>query len=504
MRNPWKIRPARAVAKSHIAAKSHVARVVAKLGAARIALATGLLSVLGGCVPYLHQHPLAPQPARLGAEIGRNATWQQLPAPRERTVVAVYKFRDQTGQYKPQTSGASFSTAVSQGTTSILIRALDESGWFEPIERENIGNLLNERKIIRSTRAEFTEQTGVKQPNLAPLLFAGIILEGGIISYDANIITGGGGLRYFGVGASGQYRQDRVTVYLRAISTNSGRIFRTVYTSKTILSQQVDAGVFQFVSFKRLLEAETGFTYNEPSEMAVKEAIEKAVQALIYEGFDDHLWAPRDSTERRGPGRLAYLREKESNLDLDALGRQTLPRRPPLSLGLSAGLLRYQGDYADGLVRPVVEVNLHYRLSEGVSAFANVGRGQLAAGPGGAYFQQLFHYAEGGLQARLLPRDAFTPYVEVGAGATMRTGPVATGLAAEPPPVVAHLLAGAGAEYLLTPRLGLSVGGNVHYLLSDRFDGLAAGSRNDFYLAGRAGLRLYVGSRPVRAVSVAR
>jgi curli production assembly/transport component CsgG len=456
-----------------------------------------LLGWMGGCIPYMHQHLLTPQPARLGAELSRNDVWQQLPAPRERTVVAVYKFRDQTGQYKPQTNGSSFSTAVTQGTTSILIRALDESGWFEPIERENISNLLNERKIIRSTREEFAQQTGKPQPGLAPLLFAGIILEGGIISYDSNIITGGGGLRYFGTGASGQYRQDRVTVYLRAISTNSGRIFRTVYTSKTILSQQVDAGVFQFVSFKRLLETETGFTYNEPSEMAVKEAIEKAVQALIYEGFDDKLWTPRDTADRHGAGRLAYLHEKDANLDLDVLGRETHPRRPAFSIGLNGSIQRYEGDYYGGLNRPGGEATLHYRLSEPASLFLNVGQAQLAAGAGGSSFNQTYNYAEAGVLLRLLPQDVCTPYLLLGAGATARTRATTP----EQPRVMPHLLAGVGAEYLLTPRLGLNVGLDVHYYLSDQLDGLAIGRYNDFYVAGRAGLSFYLGAQPARTAA---
>jgi len=441
----------------------------------------------------MHQHLLAPQPARLGAELNRNEHWRQLPAPRERTVVAVYKFRDQTGQYKPQTNGSSFSTAVTQGATSILIRALDESGWFEPIERENISNLLNERKIIRSTREEFSQQTGRPQPGLAPLLFAGIILEGGIISYDSNIITGGGGLRYFGAGASGQYRQDRVTVYLRAISTNSGRIFRTVYTSKTILSQQVDAGVFQFVSFKRLLETETGFTYNEPSEMAVKEAIEKAVQALIYEGFDDHLWTPRDTAEQHGPGRQAYLREKEVNLNVDVLGRETYPRRSAFSIGLSGALQRYVGDYSGGLTRPGVEASLRYQLGDATSLFINAGRGQLAAGTTGQSFNQTFNYTEAGLLMRLLPQDVLTPYLLVGGGLTGRARAVG-----EQPRLLPHLLAGAGAEYLLTPHLGLNLGLDAHYYLSDQLDGYAAGKYNDYYVAGRAGISLYIGPQPRR------
>lgn len=453
-------------------------------------LAAGLLLAgLGACTPYLYQHPLAPQPARLGAELRTPAQWGNLPAPLRKTVVAVYKFRDQTGQYKPQENGASFSTAVTQGATTVLIRALEDSQWFEPIERENLGNLLNERKIIRSTRQEYAEQTGQRQPNLPSLLFAGVILEGGIISYDANIITGGAGLRYFGAGASGQYRQDRVTVYLRAVSTNTGRVLKTVYTSKTLLSQQIGANLFQFVDSKRILEAETGFTYNEPSEMAVKDAIEKSVQALVFEGFDERLWLPRDTAEVHGPARQRYLREKEDNLNIDVLGRTQTPRRAPLALGLNGSILQYGGDYGSPVTTLGSEATLRVGLGESASLFLNAGQMRLAAGPNSSYFNTRYAYAEAGLLLRLLPRDRFTPYVLAGAGATVRTS---ADLSRRPLP---HLLAGVGVEYLLTPRLGLNLGVDNHYYLTDELDGVVTGRYNDYYWGARAGLTLYLGHR---------
>lgn len=455
-----------------------------RLGAA-LALLPALLT---GCTPYLHQHLLATQAARLGAEVAANSQWRDLPAAKTKSVVAVYKFRDQTGQYKPQENGASFSTAVTQGATTILLRALEESQWFEPIERENLGNLLNERKIIRSTREEYAAQTGKKQPPLAPLLFAGIILEGGIVSYDTNILTGGAGLRYFGAGASGQYRQDRVTVYLRAISTNSGKIFKTVYTSKTILSQQVDASLFRFVDFKRLLETETGFTYNEPSEMAVKEAIEKAVVALIYEGFAERLWTPRDSTEYTGYGIQNYLYEKNQNLGIDVLGREMKLRRSPLAVGANVAVQEYSGDYSNPLRRPGAELTLHYQSTAATSLFLSAGRGQLAAGLGAGAFNQTFNHLEGGVIYRLMPFDKFTPYGLLGAGAIRRGTP-----RLDAPTVIPHVVFGVGGEYLVTPHLGLTMGVDNHYFLNDQLDQFSAGRYNDYYWSGRVGAVLYFG-----------
>ena len=223
-----------------------------------------------GCGAYFNQ-PFTQTKARIGENTSPDFLVKKI-LPSEKIIVGVYKFRDQTGQYKPVENGSTFSAAITQGGTTILLKSLEESGWFRPIERENIGNLLNERQIIRNTRQEYANGKKVTMP---PLLFAGTIIEGGVVSYDSNIITGGSGLRYFGAGVSNQYRQDRITVYLRIVSTSTGEILKNVYVSKTILSQGISANLYRFVSLRRLLEAETGVTKNEPSQLAVKEAIDK-------------------------------------------------------------------------------------------------------------------------------------------------------------------------------------------------------------------------------------
>ncbi|GAA4013005.1 hypothetical protein GCM10022408_27310 [Hymenobacter fastidiosus] len=436
---------------------------------------------------------MATEGARLGAEVRGNDLLKKLPEPKERVVVAVYKFRDQTGQYKPTLNGASFSTAITQGATSILLRALEESKWFNPIERENLGNLLNERKIIRSSRAEYSEANGRKEPPLPPLLFAGVILEGGIISYDANVITGGAGLRYFGAGASGQYRQDRVTIYLRAISTGSGEIMKTVYTTKTILSQQVDASLFRFVNFKRLLEAETGFTYNEPSEMAIKEAIEKAVEALIYEGMKEGLWAPRNAADRNGLAVTEYYQEKRENEQIDVLGRTQRDRRGHIGLGLSGASIRYSGDLARPQLRAGGELTVRYIATPNhkLSAAVNIGRFELGAGD---FYRESFNYAELSGIYRLFPRDRYTPYLLLGGGVTSRVQSFVT------ISVLPHAVAGIGFEVLPSDQLALSIGVDNHYYLSDNLDRVRLGKYNDNYWAARASLVFYL-SRPREVIT---
>lgn len=233
-----------------------------------------------------------------------------LPAPKEKIVVAVYKFRDQTGQYKTAAQATTFSTAITQGATSMLNKALEDSGWFIPIEREGLHNLLNERKIIRSTRLQYQNQGGQQMAPLPPLLYAGVLLEGGIIAYDTNIVTGGAGLKYAGVGGSGQFRKDQVTIYLRLVSTKNGQVLKSVSTTKSVLSREVDFGIYKFVRVKRLLEAETGLSTNEPPSMCVLEAIEKAVFDLIVEGIRDGVWELENPDDIDSPVIQKYLKEK--------------------------------------------------------------------------------------------------------------------------------------------------------------------------------------------------
>jgi curli production assembly/transport component CsgG len=210
---------------------------------------------------------------------------KSLPKPRGAIPVSVYSFRDQTGQYKPQANVSSFSTAVTQGGTSILMQALSDSDWFLPVEREGLQNIITERKITRAA-----SQANKIDEELPALTTAKIILEGGIISYDSNTVTGGFGAEYFGIGSSELYREDMISVYMRAIDVRTGQVLVSVATSKKVLSKEVRAGFFRYVSFKRLAEAEAGYTTNEPMHLCVKQTIEKAITELVQKGIDRRVW----------------------------------------------------------------------------------------------------------------------------------------------------------------------------------------------------------------------
>ncbi|MFT5294030.1 MAG: curli production assembly/transport component CsgG [Colwellia sp.] len=254
-------------------------------------LASFILAVfsLQGC-SSLNPFPVEQQ-ATLGDVASTHDELMNLPKPMGAIPVAVYSFRDQTGQYKPSDFTSSFSTAVTQGATSILMQALDDSAWFIPVEREGLQNILTERKIIRASNEAISKKNkNANIVDLQPLTTSKIILEGGIISYDSNIKTGGIGLGYYGISASEEYREDQISIYLRAIDVRSGQVLMSVNTTKKVLSQEMRAGLFRFVSFKELLEAEIGFTSNEPMHMCVLQAIEKSVAELIRKGIKKNIW----------------------------------------------------------------------------------------------------------------------------------------------------------------------------------------------------------------------
>ena len=178
----------------------------------------------------------------------------ELPPAKNKPVIAVYRdsFQDLTGQRKSNSSFALFSTAVTQAPEALLIRALKHAAdgeFFRVVERVGLDNLTKERQLIRSTRENFDEEL-----KLQPLLFAGLIIQGGVISYDTNVESGGIGARYLGIGNSKQYREDIVTISLRLVSVSTGEILIETTISKNILSTSVSQDIFKFYEHIRAID----------------------------------------------------------------------------------------------------------------------------------------------------------------------------------------------------------------------------------------------------------
>ena len=209
----------------------------------------------------------------------------------EPIIIAVYDFIDMTGQKKPGGSFASMSTAVTQGSYQLLIKALQDAGegkWFRVVERTSLPSLLQERKLIRSTRQQVN---GEGAEPLPPLLFAGAYITGGIVGYDSDIKSGGIGARVLGIQANKQYRQDIVTIILRVINVQTGEVVLSTTVEKTIFSTSTGSDIFKYFDTDTMLvEVEAGFARNEPVTLAVRKAIEKGVVDVINLGVEKGLW----------------------------------------------------------------------------------------------------------------------------------------------------------------------------------------------------------------------
>lgn len=251
-----------------------------------------LTALLGGCTVTAPLHKPESPVILTGTTVKEFDT---LPAPAGgRVTAAVYNFTDKTGQRKPSDRLANISYAVTQGAETWLIKALQDVGngqWFQVVERVTLDELTKERQIIRQARQSVGDERQLK-----PLLFAGVLVTGGITGYDSNTITGGAGARYLGIGPSAQYRQDIVTVSMRLVSVQTGEVLISVDATKTIISTGSNFSVFTFVDMgTKAVEVEAGHTVNEPVSFAVRAAIEAAVVEMVKEGERKGLWKYKDT-----------------------------------------------------------------------------------------------------------------------------------------------------------------------------------------------------------------
>jgi curli production assembly/transport component CsgG len=112
----------------------------------------------------------------------------------------------------------------------------------------------------------------------------------------------------------GDYRRYQAETPLIALS----RFPRPALTTKTIYSIQVHGQAFQFAAIDQLLQAELGFTKNSPATLGVREGVQLAVYALIFEGVKNNLWQFKDRTAGE-----AFMRELDKQ-------RQAVTVRPTL------------------------------------------------------------------------------------------------------------------------------------------------------------------------------
>ena len=264
------------------------------------------LFVLAGCAVTPNEIKYYEELGPFHHQTPTNQLLRELPhLDNEIMTIAVYSFTDKTGQRKPSQKFSQLSTAVSQGPEVWVIQALKEAGdgtWFKVVERGGLDNLVKERQLIRSTRESYEGQEANKN-SLKPLLFAGLILEGGIVSYDSNIDSGGFGARYFGIGAHEEYRVDQVTVSMRVVAVQTGEVILAVNGTKTIASHKSGVDAFRFIDMgTRAIEVESGVAENEPVNYAIRSAVEYCIIEIIKQGEQKSLWNFKDEINEPNEG----------------------------------------------------------------------------------------------------------------------------------------------------------------------------------------------------------
>jgi len=282
-----------------------------------LAVALAGCAVQPGTRELLEEAPVLTPASPTGLDL------ENLLAGSQKLDVAVYQFPDLTGKNEPNDNIAVFSRAVTQGGSGFVVDALQRAGhgrWFTVDERGGLNDLIQERQLVRATRAEFEADNARPLP---PIRFAGLLLEGGVLGFDGNVTTGGVGANFLGIGGDVQYRQDSVTVGMRIVSVQTGEILTSVATTKTVYSVALRTNVYKFVSADQLLQAESGITRTEPTQLAVRQAIDLAVYATIMQGAQKGVW--RFADQKRGRELLEKYQAQQTVAPVSVAGKVAPP-----------------------------------------------------------------------------------------------------------------------------------------------------------------------------------
>jgi curli production assembly/transport component CsgG len=223
------------------------------------------------------------------------------------------------------------------------MKSLQEVGnrqWFTVVERVGLDNLLKERQMIKQTREIYD---GANAKMLPPLQMAGVILEGGIIDYNSNTLTGGTGARIFGIGAQTAYTQDVVVISLRLVSVQTGEVLTTVTVEKNLLSTADGATALKFFNqATQAFEFDSSQTFNEPGNYALRSAIETAVIELINKGERNGLWKFKEK-----PNELVQTQTKAQDTT------KATPAPQQSDSGKTVGANKDQSNWVDGSGNPI-------------------------------------------------------------------------------------------------------------------------------------------------------
>lgn len=196
-----------------------------------------------------------------------------LPEPKERIPISIYAVTDSTGQFKAD--GGASSTVVTQGSTEMLITALQRSRQFTILDRLRFGDLMNEQNLISSSRI-----APGQGPELGALTGANYMITGSITEYQVSKETGGIGLVIAGKGGSTEYAKASVALDLRVINLTTGEVIWAESLKGEIIGEKVGLQLFSFLG-KNIVEFETGQGKQQVINLVVRTLLEEAVFKLV-------------------------------------------------------------------------------------------------------------------------------------------------------------------------------------------------------------------------------
>ncbi|NMB20215.1 MAG: curli production assembly protein CsgG [Firmicutes bacterium] len=199
-----------------------------------------------------------------------------LPESKERIPIAIYAITDSTGQFKAD--GGASSTVVSQGSTEMLITALQRSGQFTILDRVRFGDLMNEQNLVSSSRI-----VPGQGPQLGALTGANYMISGSITEYQVSKETGGIGLVIAGRGGSTEYAKASVALDLRVTDLTSGEVVWAESLKGEVIGEKVGIQLFSFLG-KNIVEFETGQGKQQVINLVVRTLLEEAVFKLVRSG----------------------------------------------------------------------------------------------------------------------------------------------------------------------------------------------------------------------------
>lgn len=206
------------------------------------------------------------------------ALLESLLEPEEKIAIAVYDIEDKTGQYK-ENEHATYSLAVTQGATEMLVTALMRSHQFRVIDRIEFQNIMNEQNLKTQERLE--KNGG---PEIGVLIGADYIIDGAITEYDVDRNTGGIGLKIAGKGASKEYAKASCAIDLRVTDTTTGEVVWAKSLKKEIIGEKVGLTVFSFMG-ENIVEFESGRGEQQAINLVVRSLLEESVYKLAQSGI---------------------------------------------------------------------------------------------------------------------------------------------------------------------------------------------------------------------------